>query len=68
MPYFIMTQKQVNKWKHEMSEPILRDAETKDMKSIIHLVEKLIDYELKISDIPIIEDLQKKSKIIYGKI
>ena len=50
------------------TKPMLRSAETKDMKSIIHLVEKLIDYELKISDIPIIDDLQKKSKIIMEMI
>lgn len=37
-------------------KPILREAETKDMKSIMILLEKLVDFESGISDIPIIED------------
>lgn len=51
-----------------MSEPVLRDAETKDMKSIIYLTEQLIDYESGISDIPIIEDLQERKKIVMEMI
>ncbi len=49
-------------------EPILRDAETKDMKSIIYLTEKLIDCETEMSDIPIIEDVQERKKIVMEMI
>lgn len=43
---------------------ILREAETKDMKSIIYLMEKLIEYELEIADTKVIEDLQERKRII----
>ena len=47
-----------------MNKPMLRDAETKDMKSIIVLVEKLIDAETAMSDIPIIEDPEERKQIV----
>lgn len=46
------------------SEPILREAETKDMKSIIFLVGNLIDHEVNIADIPVIEDLPERKRIV----
>lgn len=43
---------------------ILREAETRDMKSIIILIEKLINYEVSISNISIIDDIEKRKDII----
>ena len=51
-----------------MSGPILREAETKDMKSIIYLTEKLVDHEVRISGIPVIEDLHERKKIVMEMI
>lgn len=45
-------------------KPILREAETKDMKSIIYLMEKLIEHELTMVDTPVIEDLDERKRIV----
>lgn len=47
-----------------MPKAILREAETKDMKSIIYLMEKLIEHELKMTDTPVIENLQERKRIV----
>lgn len=51
-----------------MVKAILRDAETKDMKSIIYLLNKLIDYEANLTDIDIIEDKVKRNEIVTRKV
>lgn len=48
----------------QKQKPILREAETKDMKSIIYLMEKLIEHELTIADIPVIKDLDERKRIV----
>ena len=51
--------KTLNKGGPMSKKPILRDAETKDMGSMMHLIKKLIDHEAEISSIPLIEDKQQ---------
>ena len=50
-----------------MTKPILRDAETKDMGNIITMMERLIAHEMKISDIPVIEE-QERHAVVMQKI
>lgn len=53
---------------NEKAKAILRDAETKDMKSIIYLMEQLIEYEMDGSDISLIEDLEERKKIVIDTV
>lgn len=46
------------------AQPILRDAETKDMKSIMFLMDRLIEHEVSLSDLPIIEDVEARKSIV----
>ena len=48
----------------EKQKPLLREAETKDMKSVIVLVERLIDTEAEMSDILIVEDLVERKQVV----
>lgn len=54
--------------KRKINKPVLRDAETKDMKSIIYLTERLIEHEMRLSRIPIIEDMQERKRIVMETI